>query len=430
MNYLETVDYLYTHLPMFQRVGVKALKKDLTNTIRLTEALGNPQAKFRSIHIAGTNGKGSSAHTIAAILQSAGYRTGLYTSPHLKNFTERIRINGREIPEAKVISFVEKIKPQIESIRPSFFEVTVAMAFDYFASEKVDIAVIETGLGGRLDSTNIIQPEVSLITNIGLDHQAILGESLEEIAMEKAGIIKESTPIVVGEYQEQLAPLFEEKAKSLSAPLTFAAKAYRIENVHSEENSTTCDVYFNDSIYLNTLIVSLTGRYQLANIPGILGVVAVLKTKNFRIPDQAVIHGFKEVKSLTGLKGRWQILDKNPLTICDTGHNEAGLSYIVQQLRALSYNKLHMVLGASNDKKLDGILKILPKEAFYYFCQAKLPRALRADELAKQGAQFGLHGTIIADVNEAINEARLNAQANDVIFIGGSSFVVAEIEEL
>lgn len=430
MNYLETVDYLYKHLPMFQKVGASALKKDLNNTRLLTKFLGNPQSKFKSVHIAGTNGKGSSAHTIAAILQSAGFKTGLYTSPHLKNFTERIKINGKEIGQEQVISFVEKIQSEIETIHPSFFEVTVAMAFDFFATEKVDIAVIETGLGGRLDSTNVIEPEVSLITNIGLDHQAILGETMAEIAGEKAGIIKQNVPVVVGEFQAEIAHIFEDRAKTLSAPLYFGAKEFDIEKVVSEEDTNIYNVCFNKEIYLKGLSLSLTGDYQQLNIPGILKSVQVLAARGFLIPEEAIRNGFLNVKSLTGLKGRWQILSRNPYVVCDTGHNEAGIAFIVRQLGGLTYNKLHMVIGVSNDKKLDGVFQLLPKDAFYYFCQAKLPRALQAELLAAQATQFGLKGSIIPDVNEAIHEAKSNASADDVVFIGGSSFVVAEIDDL
>lgn len=430
MNYPETVDYLYTHLPMFQKVGSSALKKDLNNTLLLTRSLGNPQSKFKSVHIAGTNGKGSSAHTMAAILQSAGYKTGLYTSPHLKNFTERIKINGQEIPETQVVSFVGKIKPEIESIRPSFFEVTVAMAFDFFAREKVDIAIIETGLGGRLDSTNVIQPLLSLITNIGLDHQAILGETLEEIAAEKAGIIKQNVPVVIGEYQEAVATVFKDKATAMDAPLYFAGKAFEIEKAASDENSNRYNVYFNKEIYLSNLSLSLTGDYQALNVGGILKSIQILDESGFTIPEKAIRDGFLNVKTLTGLKGRWQILGKNPLIVCDTGHNEAGVNYIVNQLRSLRYNHLYIVLGVSNDKKLDGIFRLLPEEAFYYFCQAKLPRALQADLLATSASRFGLKGRIVPDVNEAIKEAKSKALADDLVFIGGSSFVVAEIEDL
>lgn len=430
MNYSETVEYLYAHLPMFQKVGVSALKKDLTNTYYLTNFLGEPHKKFKSIHIAGTNGKGSSAHTIAAILQSAGYRTGLYTSPHLKNFTERIKLNGEEIPEAEVVSFVEKIKPAIEAIHPSFFEVTVAMAFNYFAEKNVEVAVIETGLGGRLDSTNVIRPLLSLITNIGFDHQAILGETLEEIAGEKAGIIKSDIPVIVGEYQHEIAHVFKAKATAGNSKLFFASKEFRVAPEEFNGNSNVADIYLNDKLYLLNLNCSLLGNYQIKNIPGILKTIELLRDLQFRISDDAIRDGFKNVINLTGLKGRWQILGKDPLIICDTGHNESGIAYIAEQLSNLDFEKLYIVLGVANDKKLEGIFKLLPKQAFYYFCQAKIPRALNAALLAEQAMRFGITGEVVPDVNLAIRKAKLEASAKDVIFIGGSSFVVAEIEDL
>lgn len=430
MNYAETVDYLYTRLPMFQKIGSSALKKDLNNTLFLTKFLGEPQKRFKSIHIAGTNGKGSSAHTLAAILQSAGYKTGLYTSPHLKSFTERIKINGKEISEDKVISFVKKIKPAIESVHPSFFEVTVAMAFDIFADEDIDIAVIETGLGGRLDSTNVIDPLLSLITNIGFDHQAILGESLEEIAAEKAGIIKKNTPVIIGEYQNEVAHVFKNKAREQNAALYFAATEFTIDQTGNNDHYNVVDVYLNDQSYLYDLSISLTGDYQLKNIPGILKSIQLLNKNGYTISDEAIRDGFQNVGTLTGLKGRWQVLGKDPLVVCDTGHNESGMAYIVQQFRKLTFTKLHIVLGVANDKKLDGIFKILPKDAFYYFCQAQIPRAMEAGLLAQQASKFGLVGKVIPDINDAIKEAKLKATATDMIFIGGSSFVVAEIEDL
>ena len=430
MNYAETVEYLYTHLPMFQKIGASALKKDLSNTLFLINFLGEPHKKFKSVHIAGTNGKGSSAHTLAAILQSAGYKTGLYTSPHLKNFTERIKINGQEISQDKVISFVEKIRPAIESIHPSFFEVTVAMAFDIFANENIDIAIIETGLGGRLDSTNVINPLLSLITNIGYDHQAILGESLEEIAGEKAGIIKQATPIIVGEYQTEIAHVFESKAKEQNASLFFAEKQFAIVPKESHDQYNVVDIYFNDKIYIEGLSISLTGLYQRKNIAGILKSIQILKELGYEISEKDIRNGFQHVASLTGLKGRWQVLGKDPLVVCDTGHNESGIAYIVQQFSGLTFTQLHIVLGVANDKKLEGIFKLLPKDAFYYFCQAKVPRAMEAGLLAQQAKQYELTGKIVPDVNDAIKEAKSKATATDMIFIGGSSFVVAEIEGL
>lgn len=429
MNYTETVAYLYACLPMFQRVGSAAFKKDLKNTLLLLESLGNPQDKFKTVHIAGTNGKGSTAHTLAAILQSAGYKTGLYTSPHLKNFTERVKIDGKEIAGSEVVAFVERIKPAIETVKPSFFEVTVAMAFDTFSKASVDIAIIETGLGGRLDSTNVVHPILSVITNIGFDHQAILGNTLSAIAGEKAGIIKAATPVVIGEYQEETIQVFEEKAALEKAPLFVASKEYLVREKESAEGLVV-DIYRKGKLYIKGMKLSLPGIYQLKNIPGILKSVDLLREKGFDISEEALHKGFEGVKALTGLKGRWQILQQHPLIVCDTGHNEAGIKYIVEQLSSLSYNKLYMVFGVANDKSLEGILSILPKEAFYYFCEAKVPRALAAEALAEQAGEFGLKGEVIPDINTAIEEAKTRATAEDVIFVGGSSFVVAEIANL
>lgn len=430
MEYTETVEYLYACLPMYQKIGSAALKKDLTNTHLLLDALGDPQHSFRTIHIAGTNGKGSTAHTIAAILQAAGYKTGLYTSPHLKHFTERIKIDGKEMAEYAVVDFVQKMKDKIETIKPSFFEVTVAMAFDFFAREKVDVAVIETGLGGRLDSTNVIMPQLSVITNIGLDHQAILGNTLEEIAAEKAGIIKPNTPVVIGEYQPSIAHVFEGKAAEMNAQIYIAGREYDVRVVDSGNGGFRVNIDKQGEIWMQDLQVSLPGIYQLKNVPGILQSVEVLRQIGYELPEIAVKHGFSHVKSLTGLKGRWQILQEAPLVVCDTGHNEAGISYIVEQLSSLNRKDLHIVFGVANDKTLDPILAMLPKEAFYYFSEAQVSRALPAVDLARQADRFGLKGKIVPDVKAAIEAAKTLAGKDDVIFIGGSNFVIAEIDGL
>ncbi len=430
MEYTETVEYLYACLPMYQKIGSAALKKDLTNTRLLLEALGNPQDSFKTIHVAGTNGKGSTAHTLAAILQSAGYKTGLYTSPHLKHFTERIKVDGKEMAESAVVDFVQKMKGNIEAIRPSFFEVTVAMAFDNFAREGVDVAVIETGLGGRLDSTNIILPQLAIITNIGFDHQAILGDTLEAIASEKAGIIKSKTPVVIGEDQPSIQHVFIDKAAEMNAPIYFADKVFEVKVVDSGNDGFKVDIYRQNKIWMKDLLVSLAGIYQLKNVPGILKGVEVLRQIGYQLPEIAVKHGFSQVKLLTGLKGRWQILQEAPLVVCDTGHNEAGIKYIVEHLSALNRKDLYVVFGVANDKALDPILALLPKEAFYYFCQAQVPRALAATELAEQARRFGLKGKVVPDVNIAINEAKTMASEDSVVFIGGSNFVVAEINGL
>lgn len=430
MNYTDTVEYLYACLPIYQKIGSAALKKDLTNTRILLQVLGNPHDSFKTIHIAGTNGKGSTAHTLAAILQAAGYKTGLYTSPHLKSFTERIKINGKEMTESAVVDFVRKMKDKIEAIKPSFFEVTVAMALDFFAREEVDIAVVETGLGGRLDSTNIILPQLAVITNIGFDHQAILGNTLEEIASEKAGIIKPDIPVVIGEYQPSIAHVFEDKAGKVRAPIYFADKSYEVKAVDSGNDGFRVDIYFLEEIWMQDLHVSLPGMYQLKNVPGILQAVQVLRQMGYQLTDTAVKRGFSQVKSLTGLKGRWQILQESPLVVCDTGHNEAGIGYIVKHLSALNHKELYIIFGVANDKTLDPILAALPKEAFYFFCQAHVPRALGAVELASQASRFGLKGKVVLDVNDALEEAKAMANNDDVIFIGGSNFVVAEIDGL
>lgn len=423
MTYQQTIDYLYDKLPMFQRIGEKAYKKDLHNTLALCEFLGNPQHKFKSVHIAGTNGKGSSSHFIAAILQSAGYKTGLYTSPHLKNFTERIKINGVEADEQFVIDFVEKIKPLVEEIKPSFFELTTVMAFEYFAYYQVDIAVIETGLGGRLDCTNVITPEVSLITNISFDHQAILGDTLPQIAFEKAGIIKPHKPCVISELQEEIAYIFKEKAQQTESTLFFATEEYEV--ICENKESTNFTIFKNKTVFLNDINCELKGNYQEKNLCGVLKTVELLE--GYIIEKEHIKNGIEKVVTLTGLKGRWQKLGENPLIICDTGHNEGGITQIVRQLESINYEQLYMVYGAVNDKDLSKILALLPKNAYYYFCKPNLPRGLEAGVLQKQAAQFGLKGEIIADVATAFKVAKQKAKADDMIFVGGSTFVVAEV---
>ena len=420
-DYPATIKYLYDVLPMYQRIGALAYKPDLTNTIRLCEVLGNPHHKFKSVHVAGTNGKGSSSHMIAAILQRAGYKTALYTSPHLKNFTERIRIDGKEISQAFVVDFVRRIKPAIEEIQPSFFEITVAMAFDFFANEKVDIAVIEVGLGGRLDSTNVITPLVSLITNISFDHKDILGDTLQKIAAEKAGIIKMGIPVVISEYQDEVASVFATKAQEKSAPIDIASKRFYFDGKHA---------FDGNAIRFPDLNPELKGGYQTKNIPGVLLTIENLKKSGFVITDEHIRDGISQAASLTGLKGRWQKLSDHPLIICDTAHNEAGISEVMKQISMLSLRKLHIVIGMVKDKDILNVLKLLPIDAYYYFCQAKIPRAMEAATLFEKASVLGLKGEIIADVNEAIIKAKSQAQPDDLIFIGGSTFVVAEIEAL
>jgi len=424
MTYTDTLTYLYQNLPMFQRVGAAALKNDLSNTLILCEALGNPERKFKSIHIAGTNGKGSSSHMLASILQAAGYKTGLYTSPHLKEFTERIRINGKEIDQEFVIRFVERIKPTIEKISPSFFEITVAMAFDYFAHQHVDVAVIEVGLGGRLDSTNVITPILSLITNISWDHMDLLGDTLEKIASEKAGIIKKNIPVVVSERQPEVERVFHEKAKAMQSPIVFAVDQCKVTRKSS-------GVYSVDHHgQLESLTLDLMGAYQTKNIAGVLASVEMLKTMGFHISDQQRATGLREVMMRTGLRGRWQIIGERPLMICDTGHNEGGIREIVQQIAEIKFHHLHMVLGMVRDKDVSKVLSLLPADATYYFCQASIPRAMPAGELQEKASAFGLLGNVFQNVNEAIRAAKANSNADDFIFVGGSTFVVAEVENL
>ncbi len=430
MTYEEVLQYLYHSLPMYQRIGQAAIKKDLTNTLLLSEALGNPHQQFKSIHVAGTNGKGSSAHSIAAILQSAGYKTGLYTSPHLKDFTERIRINGETIPPQAVVQFVAQHKALLEHVQPSFFETTVVMAFEHFAQEKVDVAVVEVGLGGRLDSTNIIHPLVSLITNIGLDHTDMLGDTLAQIASEKGGIIKEGVPVVIGEKQEETLPVFQALATKRQAPLYVAQEVYEIFSENPGQAGNRFSVKKEGVLVYENLVLALHGSYQQKNLPGILQVIVLLKEQGFTIQQEHVADGLAHVPSLTGLKGRWQQLAASPLTICDTGHNEEAFRYLVAQLQTIAYDRLHMVLGFSGDKDIQKVLRLLPKGACYYFCQAQVPRALSAGQLSQRAAAFGLAGDTYPTVEAALAQARSQAAPRDMIFVGGSNFVVAEIKEL
>lgn len=428
-TYPEAVEYLYTNLPMFQRVGAVAYKKDLTNTLALCEALGNPQHTFKSVHVAGTNGKGSSSHMLASILQEAGYKTGLYTSPHLKDYTERIRINGQTIEQQFVVDFLNRIQPSIESIKPSFFEITVALAFDYFASKQVDIAIVEVGLGGRLDSTNVIKPEVSLITNIGWDHTDLLGDTLPKIAVEKAGIIKPQVPVVISQRQEETTEVFKHKAELEDTSLCYAEDFYKVVwKSHNPFDGFTA--YWNNNFFFDTDHFGLGGLYQHWNIQGVLMAAELLNEQGFVLPIDSIKRGIEQVIINTGLRGRWQRLQENPTVICDTGHNKDGIEQVVAQLKTLSYKTLHIVIGMVREKDALSVLKLLPAEAKYYFCQASIPRAEEAKVLAEKALSLGLKGEVIPDVNEAIAVAKRNAAKDDLIFIGGSTFVVAEINEL
>lgn len=403
MNYKNTLDWMFSCLPMYQRQGKTAFKKDLTNSVLLSNQLNNPEEKFKSIHVAGTNGKGSTSHMIASVLQEAGYNVGLYTSPHLKDFRERIKINGQPIKKMEVINFIKKNKSFFENHKLSFFEMTVGLAFNCFAKHNVDIAVVEVGLGGRLDSTNIITPEVSVITNIGLDHTQFLGETLPEIAFEKAGIIKPNIPVVIGENQREVMSVFKEVAKKNKTKLY---KAFQLKTDFKTD---------------------LKGNYQNQNLKTALQTITVLKDKGFIISNKNIKEGLLKVTANTGLLGRWQIINKYPKIICDTGHNKEGLQYVMQQLSEENFQTLHIVLGVVNDKDLKSILPLFPKNAIYYFCKPNIPRGLDEVKLQEQCKSYYLFGNTYTSVNEALKTAKNNANKNDVVFVGGSTFVVAEI---
>lgn len=431
MTYSETIEYLYSLLPIYQRVGAPAYKPGLKNIERLCAEIGNPQNSFPTIHIAGTNGKGSTSHYIASILQSAGYKNvGLHTSPHLKDFRERIKINGTDIAEQDVVDFVSRYKEVIEHIDCSFFELSVAMAFYFFAKAKCDVAVVEVGMGGRLDSTNIITPALSIITNISFDHVALLGDTLEKIAFEKAGIIKPNIPIVIGETQVETKPVFLKKAEECNAPIYFADDIYKALNPRQiNENGKTylvVDILKNGDVYISRLYSELVGSYQLKNIQTVFCAVDKLNEVGYSISKEQVIHGIKNVITQTQLLGRWQTIGTNPLTIADTGHNEAGIQEVLNQLKTIPYKKLHFVFGVVKDKDPATVLKLLPKEAAYYFCKANIPRSLDENELMEIAAGFGLKGTTYPNVKEALKAARSNASENDIVFVGGSTFIVAE----
>ena len=403
MNYQETLSWMFNRLPMFQTQGKNALNNKLDNILTFTSALGNPQTKFKSLHIAGTNGKGSSSSMLASILQEAGYKVGLYTSPHLKDFRERIKIDGKEIPEDYVVNFISENKSFLEEHSLSFFEMTVGMAFSYFSEEKVDIAVIEVGLGGRFDSTNIIIPEVSLITNISKDHTDILGDTLPKIAFEKAGIIKQNVPVVISEYQEETAPVFTARAKEMKAPIIFAN--------HIETSLTT----------------DLQGTYQEKNIKGVIAVIELLIHQGWDITSENIAQGLLHVVRNTNLKGRWQTLSSYPTIVCDTGHNVGGLTYVMEQLKKQTYTNLHIVVGFVKEKDVNSVLELFPKEATYYFCSPAIARGLNVDTLKEIATAKGLQGEAYSSVAEALNVAKAQALPTDFIFVGGSTFVVAEV---
>lgn len=427
MTYQETIDYLYKALPMFSRIGAAAYKKDLHNTIQFCEALGNPQTKFRSIHVAGTNGKGSVSHMMASVLQVAGYKTGLYTSPHLKDFRERIKINGNFCEEDFVMGFVDEVKPLIEKIEPSFFEITVAMAYNYFAKQKVDIAIIETGLGGRLDSTNIIIPELSVITNIGWDHMNILGDTLEKIAFEKAGIIKNNVPVIVGETLPETKPIFENTAKEKHAAIFFASEQRYVAGWQYEHHKLSVDVAETHNDDRKNYQLDLPGVYQTKNLLTVLETLHQLKQQGWKLDDEAIRKGLATAKQSTGLHGRWEQVSENPTVILDVGHNADGIKQIVEQIELSTYNKLHLIIGMVKDKDVNKALSLLPKYADYYFTKAQIPRAMPEAELAEKAAALGLQGNTFPEVNQALNDALTHADKNDLIIVLGSVFLVGEV---
>ncbi|SHF02040.1 dihydrofolate synthase / folylpolyglutamate synthase [Mariniphaga anaerophila] len=430
MDYSDTLEFLFSRLPMFQRIGPAAYKDNLDNTVKLDDFFGNPSRKFKTIHVAGTNGKGSVSHMLAAVLQAAGYKTGLYTSPHLKDFRERIRINGEMISTDEVVAWTEKYRANNEllNIDPSFFELTVSMAFDYFAREKVDVAVVEVGLGGRLDSTNIITPEVSVITNIGMDHISLLGDSLEKIAQEKAGIIKAGIPVVIGTTQVETKKVFDEVAALKLAPIFFADQEYEVMYGMTDlDGNQLLSVRKDGKKLYNQLKLDLKGMYQKLNLPPVLKTVELLRDMGWDISEENMLRGLASARKMTNLMGRWQVLGYNPLLVCDTGHNAEGMKEVVYQMSQTPYEKLHIVLGVVKDKNPERLLSLMPTDAEYYFTRAGIPRAMEEKELARIAAGFGLHGSTSSSVSKAFDAARGNAGKNDMVFVGGSTFIVAEI---
>ncbi len=431
MTYQETLFFLYTQLPMYQRQGPMAFKKDMANILALLEYLGNPHEQFRSIHVAGTNGKGSVSHLLSAALQANGWKTGLYTSPHYKDFRERVKVDGNYISEEGVVTFVEKIRPHLEKIKASFFEITVAMAFDYFAQQKVDMAIVEVGLGGRLDSTNVLLPELSIITNIGFDHQQFLGDTLPLIASEKAGIIKSNVPVVIGQTHEETAPVFRKKAKQETAPLYFADQYFQAISLKEALQSTTYKVFRNHQLYTPFLTVDWRGPYQYLNVQTALMALEVwqkyAKNNDPFLFFDSIEKGWKNLRELSKFQGRWQVLGEKPLILTDSAHNEDGLKAILPALEQQCTHQLHIVLGVVNDKDLDKVLPLFPENAIYYFAKANIPRGLPADVLQVNARKHSLKGRKYVSVKNALNAARRNAQQEDTIFVGGSIFTVAEV---
>jgi dihydrofolate synthase/folylpolyglutamate synthase len=428
MNYKETVDYLFSKLPMYSRIGAAAYREDLFNTIRLNEYVGHPDRRFKSIHIAGTNGKGSTSHMLAAIFQEAGYKTGLYTSPHLKDFRERIRINGKMIEESAVVDFIDRIRPESETIDPSFFEVTVVMAFDYFARHNVDIAIVEVGLGGRLDSTNIITPELSVITNIGYDHMNLLGDTLAKIAFEKAGIIKPGIPVVIGETHPETTPVFAQRALEDQAAITFAGDRHYVTDWKYGRHQLDVEVTTSPvAPEVQWYSLDLSGIYQAHNLLTVLESVRILRTRGWKLEPAVVHRALRQVKRLTGLHGRWEIIHEHPDVVLDVAHNEDGIRQLLRQIELTDHEELHLVLGMVKDKSIDAVLALLPRQATYYFTRASIPRALPEDQLADKAGAAGLKGHAYPTVPEALEAARSRARQKDLIVVCGSIFVVAEV---
>lgn len=421
------MEFLYSQLPAYHRIGKAAYKNDLDNTIALDNFLGNPHKKFRSVHVAGTNGKGSVSHMVASVLQEAGYRTGLYTSPHLKDFRERIKLNGEMIPEDEIVTFVTKCKKIIDVVKPSFFEITVAMAFDYFARENVEIAVIEVGLGGRLDSTNIITPVLSVITNIGHDHMDLLGDTLEKVAIEKAGIIKQGIPVIVSESNSVINDIFINKALETGSDILFADQNFACL-LDDNCNATGTRKYTVDEKVKDLSFIGespLGGDYQSKNIQAVFQVFSTMKVA-LKFTEENLKEGIRKVKVNTGLSGRWQVLSNNPLTICDTGHNKEGLEVVLNQIKRVQKKVLHIVVGFVNDKDLSSVLPLFPKDAVYYFTKASVPRALDENILKHSAESYGLKGRCFPNVKSAIEAAQIHSSVDDLIFIGGSTFIVAD----
>lgn len=427
MDYAATLDYLFQQLPMFSRVGAAAIKEGLDNTIKLCNALGNPQQKFKTVHIAGTNGKGSTSHMIAAVMQQAGYKTGLYTSPHLKDFRERIRVNGTMCSEEFVVNFVESHRALMASIEPSFFEITVAMAFDYFAQQQVDVAVIEVGLGGRLDSTNIITPELSIITNIGFDHMNLLGDTLPKIAFEKAGIIKPGIPVIIGEALPETRPVFEDKAVYENAPIIFAEEKRFVSEWSYTSHHLDVTVADKRTDDRKQFTLDLPGVYQIKNIITVLEALHQLQLQGWHITDEHIAKALASVKKNTGLHGRWEVIEQQPTVVLDVAHNPDGIKQLTEQLELTTYHTLHIVIGMVKDKDINAALALLPKYAAYYFTKAQIPRALPEAELQVIAAGMGLQGQTYATVTAALNAAKQHAHKNDLILVCGSFFVVAEV---